>query len=300
MNKLYRYDIMVSIVKRKRNEKTEYYLVYSSRGKAKEKYLGTKEPKNLKELIKEHEEQSYREDKIPLLETIQKNYSKRNQTIDKKILDNENHGLKITHTYSTQKIEGSTMTLGQTRKLLEEKLSPKDTLIEDINEAKQLAEIFDEMLITKEGISKKMILNWHERLFEKTDANNAGSFRRVNVQPYLGKTQYVLWDEVIPEIEKLVNWYNKNKKKMNPVELSARFHRKFELIHPFIDGNGRIGRLLMIFILHKNEYPMINVDPKEKQTYINKLESSYLKNNELIFVKWFISKYIRDNKKFLK
>jgi len=87
---------------------------------------------------------------------------------------------------------------------------------------------------------------------------------------------------------------------MNPVESSARFHRKFELIHPFIDGNGRIGRLLMIFILHKNGYPMMNVDPKEKQTYINKLESSYLKDDSLIFVKWFISKYLRDNKKFLK
>lgn len=291
---------MVSIVKRKRNKKTEYYLVYSSRGKSKEKYLGTKKPKNLKEITIEYEEQSYREDKTPSLETIQKNYHKRNQTVDKKILDKENHGLKITHTYSTQKIEGSTMTLGQTRKLLEEKLSPKDTRIEDINEAKQLAEIFDEMLSTSKDISKKMILDWHEKLFERTDTNNAGSFRRVDVQPYLGKTEYVSWDDVIPEIEKLVNWYNKNKKKMNPVELSARFHRKFELIHPFIDGNGRIGRLLMIFILRKNKYPMINVDPKEKQTYINKLESSYLKNNELIFVKWFISKYLRDNKRFLK
>lgn len=291
---------MVSIVKRKRDQKTEYYLVYSSRGKAKEKYLGTIKPENLNQLIKEHEEKSYREDKTSLLEIIQKNYSKRNKTTDKKILDNENHGLKITHTYSTQKIEGSTMTLGQTRKLLEEKLSPKDTRIEDINEAKQLAEIFDEMLITNDDISKKMILKWHEKLFEKTDTNNAGSFRRVDVQPYLGKTQYVLWDEVISEIEKLVNWYNKNKKKINPVETSARFHRKFELIHPFIDGNGRIGRLLTIFILHKNGYPMIDISPKEKQTYINKLESSYLKDNELIFVKWFISKYLRDNKKFLK
>lgn len=291
---------MVSVVKRNRNEKAEYYLVYSSRGKAKEKYLGTKEPENLEEIIKVHEEQSYREDKTPLLETIRKNYSKRNKIIDRKILGNENHGFKIIHTYSTQKIEGSTMTLGQTRKLIEEKLSPKDTSIEDIIEAEQLAKIFDEILNTSENISKKLILDWHEKLFTKTDTNNAGSFRRTDVQPYLGKTEYVLWDEVIPEIKNLVIWHNKNKKNMNPVELSARFHIKFELIHPFIDGNGRIGRLLFIFILHKNGYPMMNIDPKEKQTYINKLESSYLKNNHLIFVKWFISKYARDNKKFLK
>jgi len=291
---------MVSVVKRKRNEKVEYYLVYSSRGKSKEKYLGTKKPENLKEIIIEYEEQSYREDKTPLLETIKENYSKRNKIINRKILRDENHGFKIIHTYSTQKIEGSTMTLGQTRKLLEEKLSPKDTSIEDIIEAEQLAKIFDEIMNTSENISKKLILDWHEKLFTKTDTNNAKSFRRTDVQPYLGKTEYVLWDEVIPEIENLVIWHNKNKMDMNPVELSARFHIKFELIHPFIDGNGRIGRLLIIFILHKNGYPMMNVDPKEKQTYINKLESSYLKNNHLIFVKWFISKYVRDNKKFLK
>ena len=96
-----------------------------------------------------------------------------------------------------------------------------------------MAKIFDEMLCTIDDISKKIILNWHEQLFEKTDTNNAGSFRRDNVEPYLGKTEYVLWDEVIPEIEKLVSWYNKNKNTMNSVELSARFHRKFELLHEF-------------------------------------------------------------------
>ena len=199
-----------------------------------------------------------------------------------------------------KKIEGSTMTLGQTRSLLENNLSPKNTSTQDIIEAEQMAKLFDKMLKTSKDISKRLILNWHERLFERTDPNNAGSFRREDVGPYLGKTEYVLWSDVIIEIGNLVSWYKKNKNKMNPVELASRFHLRFELIHPFIDGNGRIGRLLAIRILHKNSYPMINIEPKEKQTYLNKLESSYLKNDPLIFVKWFISKYLRDNKKFLK
>ena len=291
---------MVNLTTRKREGKVEYYLKYSSTGKSKEKYLGTKKPQNLEDLKKEFEEQAYRKDKTPFLETIKKNYSKRNKTIDPKILDAEYHGFKVNHTYSTQRIEGSTMTLGQTRILLEDNLSPKDTSTENIIEAEQIAKIFEEILKTDKGISKKLILDWHAKLFERTDTNNAGSFRRVDVQPYLGKTEYVLWPDVIPDIEELVDWHNKNKKKINPVELVARFHRRFELIHPFIDGNGRIGRLLMIFVLYKNDYPMLNIEPKEKQTYINKLESSYLKSDPLIFVKWFVSKYLRDNKKFLK
>lgn len=290
---------MVNLTARKRKRKTEYFLKYSSTGKSKEKYLGTKKPQNLKDLKKEFEEQAYREDKTPSLETIKENYSKQNKTIDPKILAAKYHGFKVAHTYSTQRIEGSTMTLGQTRILLEENLSPKNTSTEDIIEAEQTAKIVEEVLKTSKDISKKLILDWHAKLFEKTDISDAGSFRRQDVGPYLGKTEYVLWPDVIPGIVELVDWYNKKKKKMNPVELAARFHGKFELIHPFINGNGRIGRLLMILILHKNGYPMLNIEPKEKMTYINKLESSYLNDDPLIFVKWFISKYLRDNKKFL-
>jgi len=291
---------MVSLTVRERNGKTEYYLKYSSTGKSKEKYLGTKKPENLKELKKEFEEIAYREDKQESLELIQNNYSKQNNTINKKILDSIFHGFKINHTYSTQRIEGSTMTLGQTRILLENNLSPKNTSTQHILEAEQMAKLFDEILQTTKDISKRLILHWHDKLFERTDVNNAGSFRREDVQPYLGKTEYILWPDVISDIDELVRWYVKNKNKINPVELAARFHVKFELIHPFIDGNGRIGRLLLILILHKNQYPLSNIEPQEKLTYINKLESSYLKNNHLIFVKWFVSKYLRDNKKFLK
>ena len=291
---------MTSLIKRKEKGQIRYYLKYSSRKNPRQKYLGTKIPKNVNQQIIDFELECYIKDKKIPLEKIRQNYSKHTKTADKKIIKNENHGFKIIHTYSTQKIEGSTMTLHQTRKLLETGLSPKDTLLEDIVEAQQLAELFDEMLITKDDITLKLVLYWHGKLFQKTDTNNAGNFRRQDVKPYLGKTEYVLWSDVLDEISNLVKWYNKEKKIMNPVELSARFHKRFELIHPFIDGNGRIGRLLMIFILNKNHYPMSNIEPKEKQTYINKLESSYVKNDEMIFVKWFISKYLRDNKNFLK
>ena len=283
---------MVSLVKRQEKGQIRYYLKYSSRENPQQKYLGTKIPKDIDQRITDFELQCYREDKEISLQKVCENYSKHTRTADKKIITGENLGFKIIHTYSTQKIEGSTMTLGQTRKLLETGLSPKDTSLEDIAEAQQLAELFDEMLATdKEDINQKLILNWHDKLFQKTDTNNAGNFRKQDVQPYLGKTEYVSWYDVSEEMSNLIKWHNRERKTMNPVELSARFHRRFELIHPFIDGNGRIGRLLVLFILNKNSYPMLNVAPKEKQTYINKLESSYLKNDEMIFVKWFISKY---------
>lgn len=147
------------------------------------------------------------------------------QAVDKKILKNEHHGFKIIHTYTTQKIEGSTMTLGQIHNLLENGLSPKDTSLEDIIEAQQLAEIFDQLLVTNDDITKKLILDCHKKLFQKTDPNNAGNFRRQDVSSYLGKTEYVLWLDVSDDMADLIKWYKKQKKILNPVELSARFHK---------------------------------------------------------------------------
>ncbi len=289
---------MASVTKRTKGNREYHYLTHKTSIKQYERYLGKKIPNNMEQIKKEFEEEIFQEEKNPLLEKIKKKYLEFSKKTDPKILKSEHHGFKISHVYSTQRIEGSTMTLGQTRKLLEDHLSPKDTSTEDIVEAEQMAIIFDGMLKTDKDISKKLILDWHGILFEKTDINNAGSFRREDVAPYLGKTEYSLWADVISDIEELVKWYNKIKTKINPVQLSAKFHRRFELIHPFIDGNGRMGRMLTLLILHKNKYPMMNIKPKEKQTYIKKLEFSYLKNNDFVFVKWFISKYLRDNKKY--
>jgi Fic family protein len=287
---------MVSIITKQRSGKTLYYLKYSSRINPKEEYIGTEIPKDIQKKKITFEENCYREEKNPQLEKIKKNYKNYQKITHKKILENEIHALKIMHTYSTQKIEGSTMTLGQTRNLLENHLSPKDTSVKDIIEAQELARLFDKMLMLKEDITLKLILNWHRDLFAKTDPNDAGEFRKVDVAPAMGKTEYALWYDVQDDLLKLLKWYSKQT--MNPVELACRFHRKFELIHPFIDGNGRIGRLLLMFILHKNSYPMSNIVPKEKFLYIRKLEESYMKNDEMIFVKWFISKYLKNNKKF--
>ena len=290
---------MVSVITRTKGKKEYYYLIHKTTIRQYEKYLGKEIPGNIDKIKNDYGKEIFEKEKYSSLESIQKNYLSHSKKIDPKILQSERNGFKITHTYSTQRIEGSTMTLGQTKKLLEQKLSPKDTSTENIIEAEQIAKIFDEMLITKKGITQELILKWHEKLFEKTDTNNAGSFRREDVAPYMGKTEYDLWTDVIPDIELLLEWYDKSKKSTNPVELSARFYRRFELIHPFIDGNGRIGRMLMLLILHKNKYPMLNILPKEKDTHVKKLETSYLQNNGFVFVKWVILKYLRDHKKFL-
>lgn len=87
---------------------------------------------------------------------------------------------------------------------------------------------------------------------------------------------------------------------MNPVELAARAHIKFETVHPFGDGNGRIGRLVMNFILHKKDYPMLDIKYAGRRGYYTALERSNVKEDEDIFVQWFFRKYLKENKRYLR
>ena len=84
----------------------------------------------------------------------------------------------------------------------------------------------------------------------------------------------------------LLKWHTINKTKLHPLIVAAYFHSGFELIHPFIDGNGRVGRLLMNFILHKNGYPMINIPNTRKLEYYKALEEAQVNGHLREFVKF--------------
>jgi len=71
-------------------------------------------------------------------------------------------------------------------------------------------------------------------------------------------------------------------------------------IHPFGDGNGRISRLIMNFILNRKKYPMLDIPYQGRNSYYNALERSQIKKVDRIFVQWLVKKYIKENKRYLK
>jgi len=101
-------------------------------------------------------------------------------------------------------------------------------------------------------------------------------------------------------LSEFFDWYKKAKKELHPVELAALAHLKFVTIHPFSDGNGRLSRLMMNFVLNKREFPMLDIPYMKRAGYYNALERSQIKKDEVIFKNWFFRRYEKENRKYLR
>lgn len=291
---------MVSIIKRKKGNNNYYYLKHTTRKRQKEKYLGITIPKNIEDIKREFLLNFYREEWLPQLEEIFSYNKKSQKQIPKSILKKLLESFSVNFTYHTQRIEGSALTLRETSNILVDGITPSQKPQSDMIEAKQHQKIFFEMLEHKKKISLDTILYWHEKLFEQTDTNIAGQIRRYPIEVRGSKFEFPFWDEVPGLLKEFFMWYNKNKDKIHPVELTALVHFKFVSIHPFGDGNGRISRLLMNCVLDEKKYPMVIIEYKDRLAYYSVLEKSQLENNPFYFVRWFVKMYIKKNQKLIK
>lgn len=201
-------------------------------------------------------------------------------------------------TYDSTNIEGNTLTLQETSQLLFENRTPRKSLRE-INEVINHKKAFDYLIKTKKEMSRKMILELHRLVVQNTLKseleNQIGGYRTLQV--YIRGVNWLppKAKEVPREMASLLSWYSRNKKKLHPLILATYFHSAFETIHPFVDGNGRVGRLLMNLILHKNKFPMVNIPNKKKYIYYKALESSQVKGDLRPLVK-FLFELLKEEK----
>ena len=289
---------MVSIGKKIVKSKTYYYLEHSYReGKKIQKksiYLGNKIPKDIEEIKKKFLADISRKTWQVDVEKIRKNYSKNQRAMPKSIKEKELENFAINFTYDTQRIEGSTLTRKETADLLERGIAPKNKPMRDAQEAEAHRDLFFEIIDSKKDLSLHEIQDWHWKLFNKKDI--AGKIRNYQVAIRGSKFMPPSPVEVFPMLTEFFQWYNKNK--LHPVELAALAHLKFVTIHPFGDGNGRISRLIMNFILNKKKYPMLDIPYEGRNSYYNALEKSQANKEDRTFLQWFIKRYIKEYKRY--
>ncbi|HEC89770.1 MAG TPA: Fic family protein [Thermoplasmatales archaeon] len=295
---------MVSIKKRIINGRTYYYLEHSyrknSRVYKKERYIGSKLPKNIDKLKEKLLLELYEELWFKQFDEIKNNFDREKKKLPKSIEKKEIENFTIKFTYATNRIEGSSLTLRETALLLEKGITPSRRPIEDVKETENHQKVFYEMLSYKKEVSLATLLSWHKKLFEDTKKEIAGKIRDYPVEISGSKYKPPYPIELDFLLTEFFDWYKRNRNKIHPVHLAALVHLKFVTIHPFGDGNGRISRLFMNYVLNKYGYPMMIIDYNDRNSYYNALERSQLTKNESIFTLWFFRRYLKEYRRYLK
>lgn len=190
--------------------------------------------------------------------------------------------LMMRFNYESNAIEGNALTLLEVKVLLEDGLTANAKSIQDhldiVNHQEAIYYLMD-LVRENAPLTPNIIKKFHAlvlKSYRVEDRVYAGRYRDVPVfisgspqkppQPYL----------VAPLIEQLLERYHDNRHKgiLHPIENIARLHADFEIIHPFIDGNGRTGRLLMNLELMKEGYPIAIIESAHKQEYYSALQAA--------------------------
>jgi Fic family protein len=201
-------------------------------------------------------------------------------------------------TYNTNAIEGSRLTEREVENILEDNITPKDATKEDIEETYGVNDAIEFIRSTKDHISIELIKKLHKIIFKKSKGF-AGNFRKEGEDVVImDGNRRIVHHGAPPErvyylLKELIQWYIKNKEKYPALILAAVVHNQFENIHPFADGNGRIGRLLLNNILIKNKLPPINISLKNRFEYYKTLQEYENKNNLRPTIDLIIKEYKR-------
>ncbi len=290
-----------------RNKKRYNYIVHTMRDGNKwkkiRKYIGEghlsekKVKKELKIFDKFLVKTNYlTEDQKEFIEIIRLRFFNYLKKGGKAVSDRFNEWFFTELTYNSNAIEGSTAGRRETSMIINDGIAPKNISLRELYEAKNHKKALEFLVSYRGDVNEGLIKKLHLMLMENIDEKR-GRYREVPVF-ILGSDVRLPGYENVPKLMKgLIAWYKQNKN-LHPVELAALFSMKFVSVHPFTDGNGRICRLLMNYILKKNNYPEINIYVKDRNNYLRAVRAA----NEEKYVQIidFLVRTLKKNYGFLK
>ncbi len=170
--------------------------------------------------------------------------------------------------YNSNAIENSTLTLQETEKILLDMEVSREVSVREVFEAKNLARVIG--YIRKKSqeteTNKEIILFLHQMLIGGINDNIAGRFRKTGEYVRVGTHVAPSPEHVEKMIDAIISEYTSNLSSYF-LDKIAKFHLDFETIHPFNDGNGRIGRVLICYQLLRLGFPVVIIRDKEKKAY---------------------------------
>ncbi|MBT4175046.1 Fic family protein [archaeon] len=292
-----------------RKTKDYYVLTHSIRKNnkitQKTKYLGKELPPKSrieqlkKEFLKEIQGEKFKylnKEDLEMVEKKKEEYNKEIKKLSK--LEKKKHfeDFMIRYTYDSSKLSGVDVTLRQTSLILKDGIIPKNfksikTVKEIENHEKGVVAITKYNGVLNLNFIKKL----HTILFSGVDDEVAGKLRselKRNVK--ITGTVYVppKWNDIDKEIDLFFNWYHSENRKFHPIELAALVHLKMISLQPFVDGNSRLSRLLMNWVLWKKKYPLIDIKIEDLENYYDALDEYQIEHKERPFVNYIKEKFL--------
>ena len=199
---------------------------------------------------------------------------------------------RVGTTFTSNALEGNSLTESETKVIIEDGLTIEGKPLRDVYEAVGHAKAYDYLyeLSHNEPLTEEVICNLHKLFYQQMDSERAGQYRKVPV--FISGSRYSVSPvaEIDKRMKQLVQWYNNNENKLHPVVLAAELHKRFVFIHPFIDGNGRMARLLMNLSLMRNDYNIAIIPAVTRAEYISALEQAH--NDGNVFVSFIADRVI--------
>ena len=198
-----------------------------------------------------------------------------NSVFEKQNIATKNEILRnfiVEFAFNTTSIEGNTIKLQEARSLLEEGLTPKNKTLREIYDLQNTEKVFFALMNEKEDLSHEFIIKIHEDLMRNIDARTG--YRISDVRVVKANFKATPFPYVKTDMDLLLKFHEQSRNRLHPFVLASIFHHKFEKIHPFMDGNGRTGRILLNYILIKNNYPPLILRKKRRELYLDSLKEA--------------------------
>lgn len=214
------------------------------------------------------------QEELKKIKEIKDDFKKKLNISDEKLKEDMFKDFKTEYIYNTNAIEGNSLTLQETNLLLNQNITPKGKDLREIYDHINEKDTFDYIIKEKPKITTETTIDVHARLLKNID-QRTGSFRKHNVRVF--GAEFTPTDAKYVEIDMniLLKWYEQHKRKLHPLILGSIFHEKFERIHPFYDGNGRTGRMLINIVLMQNSLPPLIIKNKMRNEYYTALSEGH-------------------------
>ncbi|MBU1975161.1 MAG: Fic family protein [Nanoarchaeota archaeon] len=207
-----------------------------------------------------------------IIEATKLHYKKRFLKLDKKTREEMLENFLLRFAVNSTAIEGNTINLKDAARLFKEDIIPKNHTMREVYDLTNTRKVFFHLLKKQQKLSPQLMIDIHDKLLENIDIRKGFRNHDIHIlgQPFKPTpARYVKAD-----VNLLLKWYDEHKAKLHPFVLTVLFHHKFESIHPFSDGNGRTGRMLMNLILMQTSYPPIVVNRKDRKEYLEAMNQA--------------------------